>query len=73
MSKDQQLNNAITELWHCSRVALTGQQDQSRSARMLYVRDELRKRHADLLLGLSPKRLWFRIEDQTNPLKPVTK
>ena len=53
MSKDQQLNNAITELWHCSRVALTGQQDQSRSARMLYVRDELRKRHADLLLGLT--------------------
>jgi len=61
------LENAIIELWHISRTALAGMSSvPSRSDRMAYVKRELIRTYPLLIEGLSPKKLWFAIEDTLN-------
>ena len=60
-----ELELAISELWHLSKTALAGQEDRGRHARMIYVKNELLRTYPHLLGGLSGKRLWFAIEDNT--------
>lgn len=61
---DFQLKQTIISLWHISRTALAGMQSvPTRYDRMQYIKAELNNRHTDLIEGLSPKKVWFAIED----------
>ncbi len=62
------LELTIIELWHLSRVALARNPTvPSRHERMIYIKSELQRTYPDLITGLSPKRLWFKICDTTAP------
>lgn len=55
------LKKTIIDLWHISRTALATQ-DSGRHSRMIYVKNELIARYPELIVGLSPKKVWFEIE-----------
>lgn len=56
------LQKTIIDLWHISRTALATQ-DTSRYSRMIYVKNELLRSYPQLVANLSPKKIWFEIED----------
>lgn len=58
------LNQAISELWHISRVALAGQATvPSKYDRMIYVKNELKRSYPELIDGMMSKHVWFAIEE----------
>lgn len=58
---DEKLKAVITDLWHLSKIALaTG--DTSRHSRMIYVKYTIQMHYKDLIVGLSNKQLWLKIE-----------
>lgn len=58
------LQHTILDLWHISRTALAGGNSvPTRYDRMIYVKKELTARHADLVAGLTPKKIWLTIEE----------
>lgn len=61
------LQQAISELWQVSRIALASQPTvATRYDRMQYVKKELKARYAPLIEGMTNKAIWFAIEDQLN-------
>ena len=52
------LESKIIELWHTSKVV-----GNSRYDRMIYVKQWLMKESPELLIDLSPKKIWFKIEE----------
>lgn len=79
------LRNEILNLWHISRVALSGGNSvPSRYDRMIYIKKSLIENHADLIKNVGTgKHLWFAIEDAisenkyekggTTPVKKITR
>lgn len=58
------LEVTITDLWHISRTALAGISTvPTRYDRMIYVKNQLRDNHPELIDGMMSKHLWFKIED----------
>lgn len=58
------LKETILNLWQISRTALAGNTNvPTRYERMQYVKKELLNSHAELISRLTPKHLWFAIED----------
>jgi len=57
-----ELTNKIIELWNISRTALATQ-SASRYDRMIYVKNALQEHYPELISRLTPKYLWFAIED----------
>ena len=56
------LQNAILELWHISRTALSNTEGvPSRYERMIYVRDNLSEHYKELIDGLTVKNVWLTI------------
>ena len=59
---DEKLKAVITELWHLSKTELpTG--NTSRHSRMIYVKNTIQTHYRDLIVGLSNKEIWLRIEE----------
>lgn len=59
---NEKLKSAIIELWHISRTALAGTVP-SRYDRMIYIKKELNRTYPELINGISPKHVWFSIEE----------
>lgn len=66
------LEKAIIDLWHVSRVALaTHPTVAKRYDRLLYVKNELLRSRPELVKDLTPKKIWFAVCDTTMPLIPI--
>lgn len=59
---NDKLTQTIIDLWHISRTALATQ-SHGTYERMLYIKNELTERYAEVCGELKGKRLWFFIED----------
>lgn len=58
------LEATILNLWQVSRIALAALPHvPTRYERMQYVKKELQANNKDLITHLTPKHLWFKIED----------
>jgi len=66
------LKKKIIDYWHISRTALAGKENvPTRSDRIKYISDTLKKYDADLISDLSPKQLYFTILEYTLPTNPI--
>ena len=64
---EENLNQKIIELWHTSRTAMAYSESvPTRYDRMQYVRKSLNEYYPELITGLTPKKVWFAIEDAIN-------
>jgi len=64
---NNELTSTILNLWQISRTALQGLQNvPTRYDRMQYVKQQLNKDYQHLITRLTPKYVWYAIEDAIN-------